>query len=457
MEKPGAEEAEAEALESAAAPAAEKKVVELKSELWRLVRLIVDDDDGGVDTYDELAKALVEFKHLTFGSPEVPQHFLCPISGELMRDPVILASGETYDRAFIQELLDSGSRICPLSQEVLSNPILTPNHLLRIMISEWYKEHGIPLPQPWSQDEGLIPRKERVPLYDLLDKISSASLQKEAMKELRLLTKHNKAARALLGEKPDTIPQLLSVLSAPRLTSDPEFRNDTVTAILNISMHERNRKILGDDPRAIPFLIDSLKNGNMVTRSNAAAALFSLSALDSNKRKIVELGALKPLVELLEQGKETARRDAASAIFSICLHPKNKKRAVEEGVAGVAWKGIMDKSLVDESLAILALLQRQQEAMLEISRSGAVPALFGIIRESTSRESKENAVAVLCTICKWDPTKRREVLEEENLSRTICTLSHVGHRGASEKAEELLRVLWSLEGRKKETRGIHLV
>ncbi|XP_010907243.2 U-box domain-containing protein 9-like [Elaeis guineensis] len=445
------------AAESAAAPAEDKKVGELKSELWRLVRLIVDDDDGRVDTYDEAAKALTELKYLTFGSPKVPQHFLCPISGMLMRDPVILVSGETYDRAFIQELLNSGNRTCLRSQEVLSNAILTPNHLLRTMISEWCKEHDIPLPQPWSQDGGLITTIGHKPLHELLDNMSSLSLQKEAMKELRLLTKHNKASRALLGEKPDTIPQLLSVLSAPGLTSDPEFHDDTVTTILNISIHERNKKILGDDPRVIPFLINSLKYGDMATRSNAAAALFSLSALDSNKVKIVELGAIKPLVQLLKQGGETARRDAASAIFNICLDPENKEKAVKEGVVGVAWKRVMDKSLVDESLAILALLQRKQEAVLEIGGSGGVPALFGIIRESTSRESKENAVALLHAICKWDPVKRRKALEEENLSNTIRTLCDVGHRGASEKAGKLLLLLSGVEERKKKTRGIRIL
>lgn len=93
MEKSEAAE-EATAVESEAAQVAEKKVGELKSDLWRLVRLIVDDDDGQVDTYDEAAKALAELKDVTFRSPEVPQHFLCPISCELMRDPVIVASGE---------------------------------------------------------------------------------------------------------------------------------------------------------------------------------------------------------------------------------------------------------------------------------------------------------------------------------------------------------------------------
>ncbi|XP_038989918.1 U-box domain-containing protein 9-like [Phoenix dactylifera] len=448
MEKSGAAEAElSTAAESAAALAAEKKVGELKRELWRLVRLISDDDDGRIDSYDEAANSLAELKDLTFGSPAVPQHFLCPISCELMRDPVIVASGETYDRPFIQKLLNSGDRICPRSHEVLPNTILTPNHLLQSMISEWCKEHDIPQPRPWSQHEDLITRKEHYALYKLLDKISSSSLQKQAMKELRLLTKHNEAFRALLGEKPDTIPQLLSVLSAPGLNDDPEFHNNTVTAILNISIHDRNKKIVGDDPQAIPFLIDSLKDGTMETRSNAAAGLFCLSALDSNKLKIVELGAIKPLLELLEQGSKTAKWDAAQAIFNICLAPENKARAVKEGVVGVAWKAIMDQSLVDESLAILALFKREHEAMEEISRSGGVPALLGIIRESSCRESKENAVAVLFAVCMRDRTKLRKVLEEESLNRTISTLNHFGTKGASVKAGKLLQVLRNLDKR----------
>ncbi|XP_057743937.1 U-box domain-containing protein 8-like [Arachis stenosperma] len=37
-----------------------------------------------------------------------------------MTDPVILATGQTYDRAYIQRWLNEGHRTCPQTQQVLS-------------------------------------------------------------------------------------------------------------------------------------------------------------------------------------------------------------------------------------------------------------------------------------------------------------------------------------------------
>nr|XP_019702381.1 U-box domain-containing protein 9 isoform X1 [Elaeis guineensis] len=463
MAKSGAAEAEAA-----------KKAGELKRELRRLVRAIAEDDDTQIKTFDEAARALAALRDVKLGgngnskgkrlpsplsketkkddkigSPTIPQHFLCPISSELMRDPVILASGQTYDRPFIQEWLNSGNRTCPQTQQILPNITLIPNHAVRRMISEWCGEHGIPLPALESQDEGLITKDERNALNELLDKISSSSSipeRKQAVKELRLLTKRNRSFRALLGEKPDALSLLLLLLSEPGLNDDLELQEDTVTTILNLSIHDSNKKLVGADPGAIPLLIDALKNGTMETRGNAAAALFTLSALDSNKLKIGELGAIKPLLELLEQGGEAAKLDAASAIFSICTAPENRMKAVKDGAVGVVLEVIKDQSLVDGPLAILTLLSGDPDAMEQIAENG-MPCLLGIMRESTCDRNKENAVAAVFAVCLHDRWMLREVGKEENLHGTISALAQNGTTRARRKATGILERL------KKSTRN----
>lgn len=47
---------------------------------------------------------------------EVPADLRCPITYQLLRDPVVLAdSGQTYEREAIQEWLDRGNMKDPLS------------------------------------------------------------------------------------------------------------------------------------------------------------------------------------------------------------------------------------------------------------------------------------------------------------------------------------------------------
>ncbi|PKA60819.1 U-box domain-containing protein 15 [Apostasia shenzhenica] len=52
-------------------------------------------------------------KYLEKCTSLIPNDFLCPISLGIMTDPVITATGQTYERSSIQKWLDAGHRNCP--------------------------------------------------------------------------------------------------------------------------------------------------------------------------------------------------------------------------------------------------------------------------------------------------------------------------------------------------------
>ena len=350
---------------------------------------------------------------------------------------------QTYDRPFIQRWLNQGHRTCPQTQEVLSHSILTPNCLVLDMISQWCKEHGIELPKPVLDiDKEVLTEADRNHLNSLLSKLSlSVSDQREAAKELRQLTKQMPSFRTLFSESNDVIPQLLSPLSRHTADIPPDLHEDLVTTILNLSIHDDNKKIFAEHPIVIPVLIDSLKSGTIQTRSNAAAAIFTLSALDSNKHIIGKSGVIKYLIVLLGEGHLLAMKDAASAIFNLCLVHENRGRTVQEGAVQVIVNKIMEHILVDELLAILALLSNHPNAVAEMGDLGSVPMLLGIIRESTSERSKENCVAILYTICLCDRTKRKDIREDENANGTLSKLAQSGTSRAKRKANGILERL----------------
>lgn len=350
---------------------------------------------------------------------------------------------QTYDRPFIQRWLKEGHRTCPQTQQVLSHSILTPNYLVRDMIVQWCRDRGIELPKPVNDIDEVVTNADRNHLNSLLRKLSlSVSDQKQAAKELRLLTKRMPSIRILAGESSDVIPQLLSPLSSPGTASaDPDLHEDLITTVLNLSIHDDNKKGFAEDPAVISLLIDALKSGTIQTRSNAAAAIFTLSALDSNKHIIGKSGAIKHLLELLDEGQPLAMKDAASAIFNLCLVHENKGRTVRDGAVRVILKKMMDHILVDELLAILALLSSHPRAIEEMGDLGAVPLLLRIIRESTSERSKENCVAILYTICFSDRTKLKEIREEEKANGTLLNLAQCGTSRAKRKANGILERL----------------
>lgn len=292
---------------------------------------------------------------------------------------------------------------------------------------------------------------EREHFLSLLEKMSlTNSEQKLAAKELRLLTKRMPSFRALFGESLDAIPQLLNPLSESNPQSDihPDLQEDVITTLLNLSIHDNNKKLVAETPNVIPLLMEALRSGTVETRTNAAAALFTLSALDSNKALIGKSGALKPLIDLLEEGHPIAMKDVASAIFTLCMITENKVRAVGDGAVRVILKKIMDRVHVDELVAILAMLSSHQKAIEEMGELGAVPCLLSIIRESTCGRNKENCIAILHTICLHDRTKWKELKEEENTHGTISDLAENGTSRAKRKASGILERL---------NRSVHIV
>ncbi|KHN25100.1 U-box domain-containing protein 21 [Glycine soja] len=90
----------------------------------------------------------------------IPNHFRCPISLDLMKDPVTLSTGITYDRESVERWFDEGNITCPVTNQVVRNFDMIPNHSLRIMIQDWCvenRQHGverIPTPRiPISPNE----------------------------------------------------------------------------------------------------------------------------------------------------------------------------------------------------------------------------------------------------------------------------------------------------------------
>ncbi|KAI3981816.1 hypothetical protein MKX01_027801 [Papaver californicum] len=67
----------------------------------------------------------------------IPNYFKCPISLDVMKSPVSLCTGVTYDRSSIQKWLDNGNNTCPATMQVLHSQDFIPNHTLTRLIRTW--------------------------------------------------------------------------------------------------------------------------------------------------------------------------------------------------------------------------------------------------------------------------------------------------------------------------------
>jgi hypothetical protein len=79
---------------------------------------------------------------------KVPYDFLCPITQEVMKHPVMNKYGINYERRAILEWLNDGNNTCPMTRSPLRPSMLLPNVQLETNVREWLKENGEEVSEP---------------------------------------------------------------------------------------------------------------------------------------------------------------------------------------------------------------------------------------------------------------------------------------------------------------------
>lgn len=401
---------------------------------------------GGTDSdgEDEAVQEPATSGRGNASGPQPPDDFKCPISLELMRDPVIVSTGQTYDRQFIEQWLKEGHKTCPKTQQVLSHPVLIPNYSLRSLIQQWCESEGVELPKkpirggvarmpaPSSGNEAA---GDRHLVRELKEKllIGDMEMQRSAAEEFRKLAKRSMGNRVCIADA-GVIPLLVGLLGSP----DKKTQEHAVTALLNLSINDPNKGAIVS-AGAIQPIVDVLKNGSMEARENAAATLFSLSVIDENKISIGQSGAIPALVELLQTGTVRGKKDAATALFNLSIYQGNKARAVRAGVVSPLMELLVNRGagMTDEALAILAILATCLEGRTSIGQASAVPVLVDLI-ETGSPRNKENAASVLLSLC-LNGVNHTEDAIKLNAEVQLSQLLRNGTQRAKRKASQLLQ------------------
>uniref|UniRef100_A0A0A9CRQ5 U-box domain-containing protein 12 n=1 Tax=Arundo donax TaxID=35708 RepID=A0A0A9CRQ5_ARUDO len=369
----------------------------------------------------------------------IPDDFRCPISLDLMKDPVIVATGQTYERGYIERWLEAGHDTCPKTQQKLPNKSLTPNYVLRSLITQWCEVNGMEPPKRSAQLSNApvsCTAAEHSNVIELLQKLSSQNLEDQcgAAGMLRQLAKRSAENRACIGDA-GAIPILVSLLS----TTDVSTQEHVVTALLNLSIYEENKaRIISSG--AVPGIVHVLKRGSMEARENSAATLFSLSIVDENKVTIGASGAIPALVQLLSNGSQRGKKDAATALFNLCIYQGNKGKAVRAGLVPILLELLMEteSGMVDEALAILAILSGHPEGKAAIGAASAIPVLVGVIRNGSAR-NKENAATVMVHLCNGEQQQQHLAeAQEQGIVSLLEELAESGTDRGKRKAIQLL-------------------
>ena len=75
---------------------------------------------------------------------EIPSEFVCPLTLQLMTDPVVTRYGQSYERSAIVEWIAKG-KDCPMTRQPLSLGGIITNHALRAKIRHWQVQNELPI------------------------------------------------------------------------------------------------------------------------------------------------------------------------------------------------------------------------------------------------------------------------------------------------------------------------
>lgn len=304
-------------------------------------------------------------------SIQFPDDFKCPISLELMTDPVILSSGHTFDRSSIQRWLDAGHRTCPVSKLPLSDPpLLIPNHALRSLILNYTL---ISFPSPLSS--GNPDELTKI----LLSPSSSSALKGSSFDQLVKLCKRDSCTRWRLIES-GAVSAVVNCVSS----DDSSLQENALRLLLNLSLDDDSKVGLVAEG-VVEKVVGSIRFGAGDSRALAATVLTSLAMVEVNKVTIGAFpDAISGLIGLLAGGNGRERKEAATALFTLCSFADNRIRAVDNRAVPILIQNLgLGLERAVEVLGLLAKCKKGREEMLE--NDGFLEILISLLGNGSSR------------------------------------------------------------------------
>lgn len=397
----------------------------------------------------------------------IPTHFQCPISLDLMKDPVTLSTGITYDRDSIETWIEAGNETCPVTKQVLKTFDQIPNHILRRMIQDWCvqnRSHGverIPTPRipvsPYQVSEvcskivAAVRRGDGNRCEGLVMKIKNWCKESERNK------------RCILENGTGCI---LSACFESFSSVSSEKHINLLGDILSllpwmIPFGQQGRSMLGSES-SLRCIIWFLRSSDLSARQNAVLILKELLYSDQCEaitKNLVEIeGVVESLVYLIREPiSPTATKASLMAIYYIISSTDNDNnitsRFLEMGLVSVIVEMIVEaeKNVCEKALGVLDAICNTEQGKEEAYKNALIVAVVvkKILRVSDS--ATELSLSILWKLCKNERMKDEagegeggvliEAIQMGAFQKLLVILQVGYGESTKEKVTELLKLL----------------
>ncbi|XP_055817074.1 U-box domain-containing protein 44-like [Solanum dulcamara] len=380
---------------------------------------LLERADAATSRQEKEKKYFTKRKSLGSQPLEPLLSFYCPITHEVMTDPVETPSGHTFERCAIEKWLAEGN-LCPVTSTPLNNTMMRPNKTLRQSIEEW-KDRNTMITIANMKLELSSTKEEEV--LNCLEQLRDICEQREIHREWVILEDYIPILIKLLDLKSRDIRNLvLEVLCVlAKDGNDAKERIAEVDNALESIVHSLGRRI-GERKSAVALLLE-LSNCKSVQESigkvqGCILLLVTMSSCDDNKaakdaRDVLEnisfsddnvilmakANYFKYLLQRLSSGSSDVKLLMAKALGEMELTDHNKSSLFEEGVLDSLLSLLSHgetevKQACVKALLNLSSLPRNGQEMI---RKGVMRPLLDMLYRHTSSQSLRELVAATIT------------------------------------------------------------
>ncbi|CAO2840867.1 unnamed protein product [Amaranthus hypochondriacus] len=332
------------------------------------------------------------------------KNFLCPLTKEVMKDPVVLESGQTYERTAIdywfQRCLEDGrDPTCPVTGNVLSSLEQKPNIGLAGAIDEWVNRNvDIQIKSAvkhLSNDPPSLDCIEQVldSIYKISEEHQSSRYKVRNSGVIVLVTNLLKKCSKSLSSTLKT-KALMVLLSMAKDTNSKNIMIGegvtklAISSLVGITENERETGLSLAENLEYPVL------------SNLAEdVLKRLEVNDDNVEQMAAAGRFEPLLSRLCEGSRNIQIEMTSLLGKMTLTKGNKEQIARRS-AKVLVEMLCKPETRTGSLHALCNLSSLDDNATVLVEAFVLPAVIDIILVSQDAlpEQKEMASEIIANI-----------------------------------------------------------
>ncbi|XP_073039547.1 U-box domain-containing protein 44-like [Primulina eburnea] len=329
------------------------------------------------------------------------QSFYCPITGDVMVDPVETFSGQTFEREAIEKWLEEGNHFCPLTKTSLSKSSLRPNRRLRESIEEWRKRN-IMIRIASMKSE--IQSSDEMEQLNALKKLHGYCIMSELHREWIVMEDYIPILASLLSLKSSEfrVHSLAILYSLAKDGDDNKERIGNVNHCIKYIVRSLARKVdesilalqlllelsksrfvnlIGSERGCILLLVTLASSDDTRALEHAKKILDNLAHLDQNVIQMARAKYFEPLLQRLCEGPTSMQVIMAETLGEIELTDHNKLCLSREGVLKPLLNMLHNSDIDVNKAAVKALQNLSGVAQngLQLIKEGAKDPLFELL------------------------------------------------------------------------------